>query len=104
YLILRLLAPAEGWAAAFAIESLAMILNTVLLFIPARIGSAEGIRAGVTMLVGLTAAQGLAYGLVRRARELLWIVPGIVVLLKHHLLGVGRLELPDAGIAEEARR
>ena len=31
----------------FAIESLAMVLNSILLFIPAAIGSAEGVRVGV---------------------------------------------------------
>ena len=58
-----------------------MVLNNILLFIPGRIGSAEGVRIGVYALVGLTAAQGTAYALVRRGRELLWLVPGFVVLL-----------------------
>jgi hypothetical protein len=104
YLVLRLLAPREGWATAVAIESMAMVLNTMLLFIPARIGSAEGIRAGVYVLVGLTAAQGVAYGLVRRARELLWIMPGLVILLKRHVLGIGHLKLPETELSEEAAR
>jgi hypothetical protein len=99
-----LLAPREGWATAVAIESMAMVLNTMLLFIPARIGSAEGIRAGVYVLVGLTAAQGVAYGLVRRARELLWIMPGLVILLKRHVLGIGHLKLPETELSEEAAR
>ncbi len=95
YLILRLLAPAQGWPTAFAIESLAMVLNNILLFIPGRIGSAEGVRVGVYALVGLGAAQGTAYALVRRGRELLWLVPGFVVLLRHHLLGPGHMRLPE---------
>jgi len=102
YIVLKILAPSSDWAAAFTVESLSMILNTLLLFVPARIGTAEGIRAGVTILVGLTPAQGVAYSLVRRARELLWVTPGAVVLLKHHLLGAG-LHLPRAPVEREGR-
>jgi hypothetical protein len=58
-----------------AIETLAMLVNTVLSFIPGRIGTAEGVRTALWVLVGFTAVQGIAYGLVRRARELVWLVP-----------------------------
>jgi uncharacterized protein (TIRG00374 family) len=90
YLVLRLLAPQAGWATAVAVETLAMTLNSVLVFIPGRLGSAEGVRAGVCVLLGLTAAQGVAYGLVRRGRELLWVVPGLVVLVQRHAGRLGR--------------
>ncbi len=50
---------------------------------------------GFYALVGLTAAQGTAYALVRRGRELLWLVPGLVVLLRRHVLGVGHIKLPE---------
>ena len=103
YLVLRLLSPSHGWASAIAIESLAMVLNNILLFIPGRVGSAEGVRIGVYALVGLTAAQGTAYALVRRGRELLWLVPGFVVLLRRHVLGVGRMKLPPVPRVEVTR-
>ena len=108
YLVLRLLSSTHGWATAVAIESLAMVLNNILLFIPGRVGSAEGVRVGVYALLGLTAAQGTAYALVRRGRELLWLVPGFVVLLRRHVLGVGHMTLPpvelhDVGPGEITR-
>jgi len=53
----------------------------MLLFIPLRLGGAEGARAGVCVLLGLTAAQGVASGLVRRAREIVWALPGFAVIL-----------------------
>jgi uncharacterized protein (TIRG00374 family) len=104
YLVLRLLSPTHGWPTAVAIESLAMVLNNILLFIPGRVGSAEGVRVGVYALVGLGAAQGTAYALVRRGRELLWLVPGFVVLLRRHVLGAGRMKLPEVDIEGEAVR
>jgi hypothetical protein len=90
YIVLRLLTPGRGWSMAFGVESLSMILTTMLLFLPGRIGGAEGARAGVCVLLGLTAAQGVAYGLVRRARELVWVVPGIVFMLEESWRGRGR--------------
>jgi uncharacterized protein (TIRG00374 family) len=96
YLVLRLLTPSADWSTAVAIESLAMVLNNILLFIPGRVGSAEGVRIGVYALLGLSAAQGTAYALVRRGRELLWIVPGFVVLLKRHVLDHGRVRISEA--------
>jgi uncharacterized protein (TIRG00374 family) len=96
YLVLRLLSPAADWSTAVAIEALAMVLNNILLFIPGRVGSAEGVRIGVYALVGLSAAQGTAYALVRRGRELLWLVPGFVVLLKRHVLEGGHLRVSEA--------
>ncbi len=82
YLVLRLLAPSRGWATAFAVESLAMVLNNMFLFVPGRAGTAEGVRAGVFVLLGLPAPTGVAYGLVRRARELLWVLPGLGFLAR----------------------
>ena len=83
YIVLRLLAPGRGWETAFAVEALAMLLNNMFLFVPGRAGTAEGVRTGVFVLLGLPASTGVAYGLVRRARELLWVVPGLVSLAHH---------------------
>ena len=96
YVILRLLAPTEGWATAVAVETLAMILNSLLVFVPGRIGSAEGVRVAVFVLLGLPAAQGAAYGLVRRGRELIWIIPGLVLLLRNYGGRLGRLGPSEA--------
>ena len=80
-IVLHLLAPGHGWAAAFGIEALSVVATTMLLFVPGRIGSSEGARAGSAMLLGLAAPRGIAYGLVRRAREVVWLLPGVVVML-----------------------
>ena len=85
YLVLRILSPAEGWKTAVAIETMVMAFNMLFVFVPARLGIAEGVRAGVFLLVGLPAAEGVAYGVIRRARELAWLLPGLVVLWKRHL-------------------
>jgi glycosyltransferase 2 family protein len=83
YIVLRLLAPGHGWETAFAVEGLAMLLNNIFLFVPGRAGTAEGVRTGVFALLGMAASTGVAYGLVRRARELLWVTPGLLSLSHH---------------------
>ena len=83
YIVLRLLVPGRGWATALAVESLAMLLNNMFLFVPGRAGTAEGVRTGVFVLLGMSASTGVAYGLVRRARELLWVLPGLLTLWRH---------------------
>ena len=92
---------ARAGGRAVAIESLALALNNVALLIPARLGIAEGVRVGVFLLLGLSAAQGAAYSVARRARELLWLIPGLVVLLKHHLLDLRHMHLSEMHLDEE---
>jgi uncharacterized membrane protein YbhN (UPF0104 family) len=102
WLLLRFLSsPSASWGTALAVESLAMALNNMLLFIPGRVGGAEGVRVAVFVLLGMPPAQGLAYGLVRRGRELLWAIPGLVFLIREHALGIvragaGDLPVPSA--------
>ena len=80
WLVLRLLAPAAGPATWIAVEILPMVLNNAVLFIPGKLGGAEGIRTGVFLLVGLSASQGAAFAILRRARELAWVLPGWALL------------------------
>ncbi len=102
YIVLRLLSPGQGWLTALAIEALAMTLNNLFLFIPGRVGSAEGVRAGVFLLLGLPAAQGVAYGIVRRGRELIWFVPGLVVLLRRQAGWLGQVWGPAPALSESS--
>ncbi|MGE5413229.1 MAG: hypothetical protein ACM3NW_03570, partial [Syntrophomonadaceae bacterium] len=91
---LRMLAPGRGWETAFAVESLAMLLNNMFLFVPGRAGTAEGVRTGVFVLLGMPASTGVAYGLVRRTRELLWVLPGL-------LLGGKRPSVAEEQVVED---
>jgi uncharacterized protein (TIRG00374 family) len=78
--LLHFLAPGAGWAHAFAIEGLVMTLNNLFLFVPAGLGTSEGVRVAAFLAVGLPAAAGAAYGLLRRGRDVAWMLPGLVVL------------------------
>ncbi|HEY7113408.1 MAG TPA: lysylphosphatidylglycerol synthase transmembrane domain-containing protein [Thermoanaerobaculia bacterium] len=98
-IVLHRLAPGGGWARALGIEALTNVAVTMLLFLPGRIGGAEGARAGICVLLGLSPAQGVAYGLVRRAREIAWALPGLLVIFARTL----RPHRADAPLAKLAR-
>jgi len=85
-IIMSLLAPSARWPSWLAVEAIPMVLNNLVLFIPGKLGGAEGIRTGVFVLVGLTAAQGAAYAILRRARELAWVVPGWALIARERFV------------------
>ncbi|MBI3989081.1 MAG: flippase-like domain-containing protein [candidate division NC10 bacterium] len=88
YLVLQLLSAKAGLGTAAAVEALAMALNSMIFFIPGRVGSAETVRVVAFSALGLQAAQGASYGIIRRGRELVWTLPGLLVLLKMRV-GIG---------------
>lgn len=85
-IIMSLLAPSARWPSWVAVETIPMVLNNLVLFIPGKLGGAEGIRTGVFVLVGLSATQGAAYAIIRRARELAWVVPGWALIARERLV------------------
>ncbi len=87
WLILRLLGTGAGWVEAVVVETLTTALITMVLFVPGRLGTAEAIRTGVLVALGLPAAAGIAYALVRRAREAVWVLPGAVYIVRRHAGG-----------------
>ncbi len=71
----RPITPAEAWIT----ESVLQLVRAGSFFIPASLGASE---VGFVVLVGALTGQpplGLAAALMRRARELLWIVAGVAL-------------------------
>jgi uncharacterized protein (TIRG00374 family) len=70
-----------GVTTAAVIESLGSGVRFVSFLVPGNLGVLEGANTGVFALLGLGAGTGLAFTLVRRARQTAWIVLGLAVLL-----------------------
>jgi len=96
YIVLQWLAAKPSLEMAVAVESLAMVLNTIIFFIPGRVGSAETIRVAVFSVLGLPAAQGAVYSIIRRGREVTWAIPGLLILLAMKM-GIGGVPRQAAG-------
>ena len=101
-LILRLLRAPVGFARAYGIEVLAVAIEGVLFFVPAKMGTQEGGKVLIFLAAGLDPAKGLALGLVRRIRELAWAAIGLAILG-----GAGRRRsaaVPPEGLTAQSAR
>lgn len=80
-LILALLAMPTSLGTATVIEALGSGVRFATFLVPASLGVFEGANAAAFAALGLGAEAGLAYSLVRRVRQAVWIGAGIVLLL-----------------------
>ena len=79
-LILALLGAPVAWRVAASIQLLAVIIDTVLFFVPGRLGTQEGGKFVIFQMLGLDPRTGFALGFVIRLRELAWALVGIAML------------------------
>lgn len=79
YWICRLIGVPVGAVTAMTIETLSLALDGVLYVVPARIGVQELGKAGVFVLLGFPARFGVAFGVVRHVRELVWAAAGFLI-------------------------
>ncbi len=80
YLILWLLGIAPSVRLAATIEVLSVAVDACLFFMPAKLGTQEGGKVLIFTLLGLDPGKGLALGMVRRIREIVWTLAGLVTL------------------------
>lgn len=72
-----------GLGLALAVETLSNLVDAVFFMVPARVGTQEAGKMAIFAGLGMTASQGLAFGLVRHARELLWAGAGLLIFSVH---------------------
>jgi uncharacterized membrane protein YbhN (UPF0104 family) len=80
-LMLWLLGVTSSVTMAIVIEALGSGVRFASFMVPAGLGAFEGANAAAFGALGFGAASGLAFSAVRRARQLVWIVVGLLVLL-----------------------
>ena len=74
---------------AYAIAALVNLARVAGFMIPASLGALEGGTVLIFLAFGLTEVQALAFSVIRRFRELLWIGAGLALLGWWGLLGRG---------------
>jgi hypothetical protein len=80
-LILKSLDLPASLATATVIEALGSGVRFLTFFVPASLGALEGGNAAAFAAFGWVASAGLAFTLVRRARQAVWIGVGLAILL-----------------------
>lgn len=78
WLALRLMGHPVGFADAVVLESLGQAARAAAFFVPGGLGVQEGAFMALAAALGLPTETGLALSLVRRVRELLVGVPGVL--------------------------
>ncbi|MGR3179133.1 MAG: flippase-like domain-containing protein [Candidatus Anammoxibacter sp.] len=84
YTILYLMGYKISFFEALIIESFVQLLKSCSFFIPGSIGVVEGGGILVFTALGLSVQVGLAYGIFRRLRELIWGGIGLVILMMYN--------------------
>jgi uncharacterized protein (TIRG00374 family) len=69
-----------GVATATVIEAVGAGVRFATFLVPGNLGVLEGANTGLFVALGLGASAGLAFSLVRRARQVVWIGIGLLVL------------------------
>jgi len=85
YLILYFLDAPVSLSTAAIIEAFITGIRFATFFVPANIGALEGGQVALFVALGLNAATGLAYSLVRRVREAAWVGLGLAALAERPL-------------------
>ena len=80
YLILRWAAAPVDWRTALALETGSVLIDGILFFVPAKVGTQEGGKVVLFAALGLSPARGLTVGIVRRIRELAYAGLGLLAL------------------------
>jgi uncharacterized protein (TIRG00374 family) len=81
YLMLVVLGIPVSLTTALVIEAFGSAVRFATFLIPASVGALEAANAAAFAGLGLTASAGLAFSLVRRGRQAVWVVIGLIVLL-----------------------
>ena len=82
YLILAFLGIPVSLATATVIEAFGTGIRFATFLVPASIGVQEGGFVVTFVALGLSAADGVTFGLVRRLRELVWIAFGLALFAR----------------------
>ena len=78
YVVMLFLGHPIDWSMAWVIEAATQMVRTAAFFIPAAIGVQEGAFLIICGLLTGSPDIGVAAALIRRAREIIWIIIGLI--------------------------
>jgi hypothetical protein len=96
FVVLQSLHVSGSLLAAIVIEGLGTGVRFATFFVPASLGTLEGAYAAAFTAFGWAAGDGLAFSLVRRGRQAVWIGLGLVILVALGATRVGEKEAVPA--------
>jgi len=92
YILLRLLGVPATFETALLVDGLGHLIERVTFLVPAKLVSQEGGKALILALLGYPPDIGFVVGLLRRAKEMVWVLVGLGGLAIHRAV----VERPSA--------
>lgn len=86
YLLLYLLHQPDSLRLALLVDGVGLLLERATFLIPAKLVSQEGGKALILAMLGYQAGVGFAIGFLRRVKEMVWVLLGLLTLMIHRIL------------------
>jgi uncharacterized membrane protein YbhN (UPF0104 family) len=96
YILLKLLHQPATMRVALLVEGIGLLIERATFLIPAKLVSQEGGKALILAMLGYPAGIGFAVGFLRRIKEMVWVLLGLLGLMLH------RYFVEEAGGAGDA--
>ena len=84
-ILLRLLHQPASFEMALLVEALGQLIERVTFMIPGKLVSQEGGKALILAAFGYPAGVGFAIGFLRRIKEMVWVLIGLLSLMIHRM-------------------
>ncbi len=94
YILLRLLHQPAPVLVVLVAEAVGLLIERATFLIPAKLVSQEGGKALIFAMLGYPAGVGFVVGLLRRVKELAWVLFGLTAMAAHRMLA-GRATRED---------
>ena len=85
YILLRLLHQQASFEMAILVEAVGQLIERVTFMIPGKLVSQEGGKALILAVFGYPAGVGFAVGFLRRIKEMVWVLFGLLTLTIHRM-------------------
>jgi len=89
FILLKLLGQSATVQVALMVEGVGLLIERATFLIPAKLVSQEGGKALILAMLGYPAGIGFAIGFLRRIKEMVWVLFGLVSLMAHRMIVEG---------------
>ncbi|WP_428130237.1 lysylphosphatidylglycerol synthase domain-containing protein [Candidatus Binatus soli] len=99
YILLRLLHQPASLQTALLVEAVGLLIERATFLIPAKLVSQEGGKALIVGMLGYPPGIGFAVGFLRRIKEMVWVLFGLLSLMIHRMVVQQRGDMMGAAAA-----
>jgi Lysylphosphatidylglycerol synthase TM region len=98
YILLKLLHQPASLQIVLLVEAVGLLIERVTFLIPAKLVSQEGGKALILGMLGYPPGIGFVVGFLRRIKEMVWVLFGLLALMIHRMTVQQRGDLPGAAV------